>query len=149
MKQPKILATFLDKHGYENIKLCKNNKTYHKSIHRLVAEHFISNPNNLPMVDHINKVRNDNRVENLQWIDRKGNLERSFETMSPVRNFNQCELFNSNNILLGRYQSVKEACRYCAKEYGARFSGLYRNLKSKGYYIKKIDNKSNFNRCID
>ena len=39
--------------------------------HRLVAEHYIPNPDNKPQVDHINRIRNDNRVENLRWVSSK------------------------------------------------------------------------------
>ena len=45
-----------------------------KKIHRLVAEHYIPNPDNLPQVDHKNRIRNDNRVENLRWVSRSENL---------------------------------------------------------------------------
>ena len=40
-------------------------------IHRLIALHFIPNPNNKPTVDHINRIRTDNRIENLRWATRQ------------------------------------------------------------------------------
>jgi len=48
-----------------------------KSIegHRLVAENYLPNPENKEQVDHINRVRHDNRVENLRWATRQENCE--------------------------------------------------------------------------
>ena len=56
---------------------CTDNKGYkqvlykykHYSVHRLVGECFIPNPDNLPTIDHINRDKTDNRVENLRWAD--------------------------------------------------------------------------------
>ena len=44
-----------------------------KYIHRIIAEQFIPNPNNLPQVDHINQIRTDYRIENLRWVTRSEN----------------------------------------------------------------------------
>ena len=69
----RILKPFLNKWGYYRVSLRKSNKYYKKSVHRLVAEAFLPNPNNLPEVNHINEVKTDNRVENLCWVSSKEN----------------------------------------------------------------------------
>ena len=136
-KKPLIMKTFLDRNGYENIKLCKGNKTYHFLVHRLVAEHFINNPNNLSDVDHRDKNRRNNVVSNLRWVSHRQNIINSYDTLSPVRNYIPCSLYSPNGKFLGKYESVKECCRQAEKKYKTSFTGMYRNLKSKGYYIIK------------
>lgn len=69
-----ILKGDIDKDGYKSVTLCPNNherKRYR--VHRLVAMTFIENKNNYPEVDHINTIRDDNRVENLRWVNRSIN----------------------------------------------------------------------------
>lgn len=71
--EEKILKQIKNSKGYLQVGLYKNGKVKHYKVHRLVAEHFIPNPNNLPQIDHINTDRTDNRVENLQWCTSKEN----------------------------------------------------------------------------
>jgi len=63
--------------GYLRVNLSKNKKHYTKTIHRLVAETFIKNPNNYNTVNHINEVKIDNRVNNLEWCTQQKNSEHS------------------------------------------------------------------------
>ncbi|KAK8886234.1 hypothetical protein M9Y10_041700 [Tritrichomonas musculus] len=71
-KNQRILKeTLKSNDGYFCVGL--NKKIYLK--HRLIAKQFIPNPDNLPQVDHINRNRTDNRLENLRWVSSSTNLE--------------------------------------------------------------------------
>jgi|688.fasta_scaffold502346_1 hypothetical protein len=75
-KTGRILQGCLHKLGYLHINLYKEGKKKMYKIHRLVSIAFLPNPNNLPEVDHINRLPYDNRLENLRWIS-IGNNERN------------------------------------------------------------------------
>ena len=61
----KPLKGSCDRDGYMQVRLSENNIQFTKKVHRLVALSFLENPNNYPMVNHKNEIRNDNRVDNL------------------------------------------------------------------------------------
>lgn len=63
-----ILKQTTDRYGYKIIYLYKNKIRKTFKVHRLVATMFIDNPENKAFIDHINTVKNDNRVENLRWV---------------------------------------------------------------------------------
>ena len=71
--EDKILAPRLDKDGYALVNLRKNNHRTTFKIHRLVAQHFIPNPNNLPCINHKDEDKTNNNVDNLEWCDVKYN----------------------------------------------------------------------------
>ena len=60
--------------GYKFIYLYKNGKRKKWYVHRLIATVFIENKNNFPQVNHKNETKNDNRVENLEWVTSKYNI---------------------------------------------------------------------------
>ena len=62
-----ILKNRLSKTGYYCVGLSFNGKHKRFSVHRLIALYFIPNPHNKPFVDHINRIRTDNSINNLRW----------------------------------------------------------------------------------
>ena len=73
-KRKRLLKISINK-GYKSIVLSKNNTINNYSIHRLIGINFIPNPNNNPFIDHINRIRTDNRIENLRWVTRCENCQ--------------------------------------------------------------------------
>jgi hypothetical protein len=72
----RILKQGISKLGYYTIALSRgfSNSRETKYIHRLLSEAFILNPENKPEVNHINGIRIDNRLENLEWVSRQENM---------------------------------------------------------------------------
>lgn len=71
----KIKKNTIGKKGYLYTGLTdKNGNKKNIFTHRLVAQAFIPNPENKPEIDHINGIRNDNRVENLRWVTKEENM---------------------------------------------------------------------------
>lgn len=81
-KESVIKETFVkDRDGYSRVSVKDlNGKWTSKSVHSLVALTFIPNPENKTCVNHINGVRDDNRVENLEWVTPKENVLHSFQS---------------------------------------------------------------------
>ena len=74
IKTGRILSTRRSDGWYITVTLYKDKKRYGKSLHRLVAETFVPNPYNLPEVNHIDEDKINNRADNLEFCDRKYNV---------------------------------------------------------------------------
>lgn len=80
-RKERILNGSKDRVGYFRVKLskgCSVNKTF--SLHRLVAYHFVLNPENKPEVNHKNGIKKDNRAHNLEWMTRGENQSHAYKT---------------------------------------------------------------------
>jgi len=75
----RILTIDIDTSGYPKVALYKDDKRTYYSIHRLMALTFLDNPNNYPQVNHINCIKTDNRIENLEWCTVKQNSEHAIK----------------------------------------------------------------------
>ena len=68
VKTNKILKAFTNNMGYLNVGLCKDGKVTNMRIHRLIALHFIPNLDNKKCVDHIDRNKQNNNIDNLRWV---------------------------------------------------------------------------------
>ena len=105
---------------YQQVTLRTNGKDKPYAIHRLVANYFIANPLGLPMINHKNEDKSDNRANNLEWCDAKYNTcygkarERAFKTYKKNHPVTLCQ-YSKEGFLLHEFSSLKEAgqCTGC------------------------------------
>jgi len=79
--EPRKLKTYLGGKGYPTVDLCKNGKYAKCTVHRLVAKHFVPNPNNLPEVNHEDGNKLNYHPSNLTWTDGVGNMKHAREVL--------------------------------------------------------------------
>lgn len=77
----RILKYYLNSWGYQQLCLYKNKQPKTVSVHRLVAQAFISNPDNKKEVNHKNWFKDDNRVENLEWVTPSENILHKYNVL--------------------------------------------------------------------
>lgn len=130
----KYLKNILNKHrGYYFVSLCSDEYPMGKimSIHRLVAEAFIPNPNNYPEVDHINTDKTLNTVENLRWVSHSDNMHNPI-TLELLRNNTQSE---ERNRKISEKMKGEFNHRFGKEGYwkGRRFTEEHRQKLSKAH----------------
>jgi len=78
-KTNKVICKWIDNTGYFQVVLYKNKKRCHVRVHRVIAEIFVKNPNNLPMVNHKDADKRNNLPNNLEWVNNKENTQHGYD----------------------------------------------------------------------
>ena len=101
--------------GYFRVGMYKNKTFKYYLIHRLVAQAFLPNPDNLPEVNHKDEDKSNNRVDNLEWCDHKYNM--NYGTLQQRR--------IQTNINNGKYTVYSRTKEY-TKEYSKKYNKEHR-----------------------
>ena len=75
---PAFMKPALDRSGYLRTMILRNGEYHTIKMHREIAKVFIPNPLNKPTINHINGIKTDNRIENLEWATRSENVSHAF-----------------------------------------------------------------------
>lgn len=110
--QGRIMKPYLYPNGYYGFEFYKDGKVVHKLLHRIIAEVFIPNPDNLPEVDHINRITTDNRIENLRWSNRKTQNNNRDLTNMINKYSTPIEQMDLDGNIVATYKSMAEAKHY-------------------------------------
>lgn len=109
---PKLCKLTINTDGYAIVHIHVNNKVSRKLVHRVVADAFIPNPDKKSEIDHINTLRDDNKVDNLRWVTSsenshnpitlKRNQDAGLKMGKPIAKV-------KGGLIVERYQSIKSA----------------------------------------
>ena len=106
----RILKQKTDRYGYKCVCLSKDSKSKHFAVHRLVAQAFIPNPENKPTVNHINEIKDDNRVDNLEWMTVAENNQYGTRNQRMGKTQQRAVIqYTLSNDYIAKYESIQEA----------------------------------------
>lgn len=147
-KKGRLLELIVDNRGYYVINFCEDGAMFQKLVHILVAEAFIPNPNNLPMVNHKDLIKLNNKKENLEWCNNRQNVSHYYENIETTSKYLGVSI-EGNSF---RAQIKVEGERYCLgsykieKEAAETYKKALDILETKGLdkmiqYQKEVKNK--------
>lgn len=106
------IAQWIGIHGYYCVKLSKNNKKKIFLVHRLVAEAFIPNDNNLPIINHKDENRLNNKVDNLEWCTAEYNVNYgTATTRRAIKTGHKIAQYTKRGVFVREFYSIHEAER--------------------------------------
>lgn len=124
----KLLKPFLTNSGYIGYTLKNKNKSKSVHLHRLLAEYFIDNPNNLPEVNHIDGDKLNNKLSNLEWVNKSENSLHAYKLGLKKSNFKPTEKGEDNpnskltQVIVNKIRELYSSGNYSQRDLGKKFN---------------------------
>lgn len=140
----RILKPSNNPNGYQQVTLSKDNNIQAFLIHRLVANAFLDNKQNLPQVNHIDEIRTNNFVTNLEWVTAKQNLKHSnvckVMKAAAVKAWEKpVNMYNMYGEFITRFESATKAADFIGGYQQNVSACCYGKIKSyKGYVFRFV-----------
>lgn len=141
--------TCLSKNGYVYVTLKANGKNRNVTVHRIVAEAFIPNPNDLPEVNHIDGNKSNNSVWNLEWCSKSQNLKHATDNhlnIPPTNCIDGVWMNGNNKYVVITNTITKESILYTSIKKACADIGRGKNYIYD--HIKKGEHKFNSRECV-
>lgn len=135
----KEIVGSVSKNGYRIVGLTVNKIRKYYTVHRLVAEAFIPNPENKPQINHKNGIRTDNRVENLERCTQSENMKHSYRVLNRLHPRANLGKFGKSNPLSKIVLQIKDGKvigEFCGMSEASRQTGI-----SQGQISCVVNNK--------
>lgn len=130
--EPKEMKQRLNSDGYPIISIKKQKRA---KVHRLVAEAFIPNPNGLPQVNHIDGVKTNNHVSNLEWVNNSQNQKHAWDIGLQKKRTPKNAIFSPSEVqaIVDEYQTSNTSQRKLAEKYGCSKTAIADILSGRYY----------------
>lgn len=120
VKTLQVLKPYLTNRGYHTVGFSVNGKKKRLSVHRLVAMAFLPNAGGLPEVNHINGIKTDNRVTNLEWSSGSANVTHAYSNGLMKQKLNK-EMV----LAISEYRKQGKSLREVGKLLGVSHSTIW------------------------
>ena len=143
-RRSKIMSLKDTKDGYKAVSLYKNDKRYYFRVHRLVGQAFIPNPNNLPVINHLDENKTNNIWTNLEWTTvQENNLYSSYK-WSGDNSWTRTKEGRKKLSEIGRTAHKKESKQVKDLRTGVVYDSLREAERQTGISRYKIQHSSDF-----
>ena len=115
--------------GYKVVWLSKHGTVKAHTVHRLIANTFIQNPNNLPEVNHIDGNKENNKIDNLEWVNRTENLLHAYKKLNRSNG-------NEKRIVCVETGMTYKSIRQAANDYSISSSAIQEVLRGRNKTAK-------------